>query len=71
MYVCICKAVSDSTIKQAVSEGVTNFRDLSLRTGCGTQCGSCVQLAREVMDEALLGAGSPKSDVRLEVFSLA
>lgn len=71
MYICICKAVNDSAIKQAVSDGVSNFRDLSSRTGCGTQCGSCVKLAREVMDQALVDSGSPVSNVKLEVVSLA
>lgn len=70
MYVCICKAVNDATIRKVVTEGVNNFRDLSSRTGCGTQCGSCVKLAREVMDQALFKAGSPKSGVKLEVVSL-
>ncbi len=69
MYVCICKAVNDTAIKTAVAEGISNFRDLSSRTGCGTQCGSCVKLARQVMDQALIEAGSPRSDVKLEVVS--
>ena len=69
MYVCICKAVNETAIKKAVSEGVSNFRDLSSRTGCGTQCGSCVKLAREVMDQALFEAGSPRTDVKLEMVS--
>ena len=70
MYICICNAVNDTAIKNAVKEGVSNFRDLSLRTGCGTQCGSCVKLAREVMDLALIESGSPKSEVKLEVVSV-
>ena len=70
MYVCICKAVNDSAIKLAVSEGARSFRDLSSRTGCGTQCGSCVKLAREVMDQALFESGSPRSEVELQVVSL-
>jgi len=69
MYICICHAVTDSAIRQAVGEGVNNFRDLSFNTGCGTQCGSCVQLVREVMDEALAGEGSPKSAVKLQVIA--
>ena len=52
MYVCICHAVTDSAIRKAVAEGASSFRELSFRTGCGTQCGSCVELARELMDEA-------------------
>jgi len=69
MYICICKAVSDSTIRQSVNEGVNTFRELSARTGCGTQCGSCVTLAREVMDQALEATGAPKSIVDLRVVS--
>jgi bacterioferritin-associated ferredoxin len=69
MYICICQAVSDSAIRKAVDEGVRSFRDLSEVTGCGTQCGSCVKMAREVLDKALEDAGSPKSTVQLEVVS--
>jgi bacterioferritin-associated ferredoxin len=69
MYICICKAVNDAAIKKAVSDGVSNFRDLSSVTGCGTQCGSCINLAREVMDQALMDSGSPKSNVKLEIVS--
>jgi bacterioferritin-associated ferredoxin len=66
MYVCICNAVNESAIRQAVEDGVTSFRGLSLRTGCGTQCGSCVKQAREILDRALEDAGSAKSTVKLQ-----
>ena len=66
MYICICHAVSDSAIRQAVEQGVDNFRDLSFRTGCGTQCGSCVQQAREIMDQTLEKLGQEPSRVHLE-----
>ena len=71
MYICICKAVNESSIRRLVSEGVSGFRDLSDRTGCGTQCGCCVNLAREVMDKVLAEAGSPGAKVELEVVSPA
>jgi len=69
MYICICKAVNESAIKQAVRDGVTSFRDLSLQTGCGTQCGSCIKLAREVMDSALVDSGVGMSTVKLQFVS--
>jgi bacterioferritin-associated ferredoxin len=69
MYVCICKAVTDSAIRQAVNEGARSLRDLSARTGCSTQCGRCVSMAREVLDMALADSGSPKSPVELEIVS--
>jgi len=67
MYVCICGAVTDSAIKCAVAQGARSLRDLSTRTGCSTQCGRCVSIAREVLDAALLEHGSPRSSVALEV----
>ncbi|MBT8059491.1 MAG: bacterioferritin-associated ferredoxin [Xanthomonadales bacterium] len=69
MYICVCNAVSDSAIRAAVNEGVSDFRDLTFRTGCGTQCGSCVPLARAVMDEALAKQGRPLSEVKLQIVS--
>jgi bacterioferritin-associated ferredoxin len=67
MYVCICNAVTDSAIRQAVSEGARSLRDLSAQTGCSTQCGRCVHVARDVLDEALSEIGSAHSRVELEI----
>jgi len=67
MYVCICNAVTDSAIRQAVSEGARSLRDLSARTGCSTQCGRCVHTARDVLDETLSKIGFPHSQVQLEI----
>ena len=67
MYVCICRAVTDSAIRRAVGEGVRSLRDLSAQTGCSTQCGRCVHVARDVLDEALSEIGSPHSQVELEI----
>ena len=69
MYVCICNAVTDSAIRAAVSEGARSLRDLSAQTGCSTQCGRCVQVAREVMDAALQDIGVSGSAVDLEIVS--
>ena len=53
MIVCVCKAVSDRTIRRAVVEGLSSLRELSRETGLGTCCGKCVPQAREVLGEAL------------------
>ncbi|MDB5972937.1 MAG: (2Fe-2S)-binding protein [Hydrocarboniphaga sp.] len=53
MYVCVCKAVSDTRIKRLVSEGACTLRDLSRETALGTCCGICVPAARQVLSEAL------------------
>lgn len=67
MYVCICNAVTDSAIREAVGEGARSLRDLSAKTGCSTQCGRCVHVAREVMDAALKQIGVSQTAVDLEI----
>ena len=51
MYVCICHQVTDKEIQSAVRAGCCTLKDLQKKTGLGTQCGSCCQLASEVMNE--------------------
>ncbi|MGQ0528578.1 MAG: bacterioferritin-associated ferredoxin [Panacagrimonas sp.] len=53
MIICVCKAVSDKSIRRAVGEGLSSLRELSRETGLGTCCGKCVPQAREVLGNAL------------------
>ena len=53
MYVCLCKAVTDSQIREAVAEGATRFGQLRKDLGLATQCGKCGILAREVFNDSL------------------
>ena len=53
MYVCVCKAVTDGQIRQAVDQGCCSMRELRNELGVATQCGRCAVTAREVLDEAL------------------
>ena len=54
MYVCLCHGVTDTAIRQAASEGVSTFRELTFKTGCGSQCGSCAPFARSILKESLV-----------------
>lgn len=49
MYVCICNAVTEKMIHQAAAEGVRSLSELTRRTGCSGECGSCADLAEEVL----------------------
>jgi len=53
MYICICNAVTDTDIRQAVDEGVRNLKQLRQATGCANTCGSCSEAATEVLQQAL------------------
>ena len=52
MYVCICKAVTDSQIREAVAKGATRFGQVRKELGLASQCGKCGIVAREVFDQS-------------------
>lgn len=52
MYVCICNAVTEKMIREAAAEGVRSLAELTRRTGCSGDCGSCADLAEEVLRDA-------------------
>ncbi|PJF38689.1 MAG: hypothetical protein CUN54_10310, partial [Phototrophicales bacterium] len=41
MYVCLCNAVTDSDIMEAVEDGAVHVSQLAERCGLGTCCGIC------------------------------
>ena len=51
MFVCLCYGVSDSDIRRAADEGAATLSELSARTGCATHCGSCAEVAMEILSE--------------------
>jgi len=51
MYVCVCRAVSDSKIRQAVEQGACTLRALKDQLGVGSVCGRCVPEARELIEQ--------------------
>lgn len=52
MYVCICNAVNEKAIHQAVSDGAKSVRDIRKCLNVGSQCGQCVRHAHKVIEEA-------------------
>lgn len=53
MYVCVCNAVTERAIQEAVADGVRTYQSLQARTGCGTCCGCCEPVAIQVMEETM------------------
>lgn len=51
MYICICNAVTDRHIENAVSEGALTVDDLQRTLALGSQCGSCVSCAKQCLSE--------------------
>ena len=52
MYVCICNAITDHKIKEAVATGATTLTDLTNQLGVASCCGSCADLASSYLNAA-------------------
>lgn len=66
MYVCICKAVTDGQIKQAIREGCGSCHELMHCLDVGVKCGRCHDEIHE-----LLEAHAPKRPARAVMPPLA
>ena len=51
MYVCICNGVTEQQVRAAAEAGCSTVSELTMRTGVGANCGSCVGLAGELLQE--------------------
>ena len=51
MYVCICNAVTDKQIRKAADSGVQDLWALQRELGVGSGCGSCKEMASEILGE--------------------
>ncbi len=46
MYVCICNALNDKKVDDALSQGATTVSDVFKHHGCSPRCGSCIDHMR-------------------------
>lgn len=53
MYVCVCNAVSDRQVKQALCEGKHSIRELRNHLGYKSCCGKCTGCMRSLIDHHL------------------
>ncbi len=51
MYVCVCKAVTESQITHAIKQRGCSRRQLMQRTGAGSVCGKCSLHIKAILDE--------------------
>ena len=53
MYVCLCKAITDKQIHDAVDGGAHTLSQVSETCGAGTGCGRCLDVAQQLIDQRL------------------
>ena len=52
MYVCVCNAITDKQIRKAAESGARNLWDLQRQLGVASGCGSCREMASEILHES-------------------
>jgi bacterioferritin-associated ferredoxin len=52
MYVCVCHAVTDKQLREAISQGSHSLRDLRRQLGVITSCGKCGRCVREILQQS-------------------
>lgn len=58
MYVCLCSAITDRQINDAVDRGVHDVKQLEELWGVGAGCGTCRDFAQNLIDSRLAEAQS-------------
>ena len=70
MYVCVCKAVTEHQIEQAVAEGVCTMPGLRLKLGVATCCCKCAPTAKSTLLRELAGASGETGELQPAVNSV-
>ena len=50
MYICLCRAVSDATVEEALEEGAHTVDEIAERCGAGVDCGGCRETLASMLE---------------------
>ena len=50
MYVCICNAINERAVKDAVYAGASKVADIYRHNGCAPRCGQCIPAMRQALE---------------------
>lgn len=53
MYICLCRGITDTQIRNAVENGATSMKSLNQQLGVSIQCGKCGVAAKQILRETL------------------
>ncbi len=61
MWVCHCRAVTDSHVREAIEAGASDENEIGRVCGAGTGCGSCHDELRRLCHESRPAATTTKA----------
>jgi len=53
MYVCVCNAVTEAEIQQAIADGADTVKDLRERLLVTGSCGSCLPTVQKFLEQSI------------------
>lgn len=53
MYVCVCQAVTERQVREAVNQGISSMRGLREQLGVASECGRCARCAHGILKECM------------------
>lgn len=53
MYVCLCRGITDSQVRQAVADGASSVREVNSLLGTAMECGKCGMATRQIVNQEL------------------
>jgi len=59
MYICVCHAISDRQIREAVDRGAGSLYEVQAQLPVASCCGRCEDSAREVIEAQLESQARP------------
>jgi len=62
MWVCICNAVNERRISQAVQDGTNNWKELCRELKIASQCGKCAIAAKAFFEKELAAKAQPPAN---------
>ena len=65
MYICLCNGITERAVRAAGDAGARTLSDLTAMTGCAATCGSCADVAMQVLESHL------EQPFALQVFCVA
>lgn len=52
MFVCVCNAVTERDVHEAIEAGASTVEEVAYCTGAGTRCGTCVSVVAAMLERA-------------------
>lgn len=52
VYICICRMVTEATVRAAIAAGAATCEDVTAATGASTGCGTCAETIETMLEDS-------------------